>query len=53
MTDLFEPTKPETLSHFIGKHFIYTYDIGRQSEMYLKADCAPDKLPADYVNRRS
>ncbi len=36
MADLFESTKPETLTRFIGKHFIYTYDNGWQYEMYLK-----------------
>jgi phenolic acid decarboxylase len=36
MSDPFESTKPEQLSGFIGKHFIYTYDNGWQYEMYLK-----------------
>lgn len=36
MSDLFESTKPETLTAFIGQHFIYTYENGWQYEMYLK-----------------
>lgn len=38
MSNLFESTKPEQLSRFIGKHFIYTYDNGWQYEMYIKSD---------------
>jgi phenolic acid decarboxylase len=36
MSDPFESTKPEQLTGFIGKHFIYTYANGWQYEMYLK-----------------
>ena len=38
MTDdkLFQSTKPEELSTFVGKHFIYTYDNGWQYELYIK-----------------
>ncbi|CAI0774955.1 phenolic acid decarboxylase [Serratia entomophila] len=36
MADPFESTKPEQLSRFLGKHFIYTYENGWQYEMYLK-----------------
>ncbi|KTB78482.1 phenolic acid decarboxylase [Pseudomonas syringae] len=36
MADLFESTKPEQLTRFLGKHFIYTYENGWQYEMYLK-----------------
>ncbi|HXP96142.1 MAG TPA: phenolic acid decarboxylase [Telmatospirillum sp.] len=32
----YESTKPETLTRFIGKHFIYTYDNGWQYELYVK-----------------
>lgn len=32
----FESTHPEQLAHFLGRHFIYTYDNGWQYEMYLK-----------------
>lgn len=38
MPDLFESTKPEQLTQFVGKHFIYTYENGWQYEMYLKND---------------
>jgi phenolic acid decarboxylase len=38
MTDLFESTKAEELTRFIGQHFIYTYENGWQYEMYLKDD---------------
>jgi phenolic acid decarboxylase len=36
MTTDFSSTKPETLTGFIGKHFIYTYDNGWRYEMYVK-----------------
>ncbi|MDX5630222.1 MULTISPECIES: phenolic acid decarboxylase [unclassified Brenneria] len=36
MSDAFESTRPETLTRFIGKHLIYTYDNGWQYEMYIK-----------------
>lgn len=36
MPDLFESTRPEQLTKFLGKHFIYTYENGWQYEMYLK-----------------
>ena len=32
----FESTKPEELTAFIGKHFIYTYDNNWQYEIYIK-----------------
>ncbi|OSM97453.1 MULTISPECIES: phenolic acid decarboxylase [Lonsdalea] len=38
MPDPFESTKPEQLTQFIGKHFIYTYENGWQYEIYLKND---------------
>jgi phenolic acid decarboxylase len=38
MTDLFESTKPEELTRFVGQHFIYTYANGWQYEMYIKND---------------
>ena len=31
-------TKPETLTRFVGKHFIYTYDNGWHYETYIKND---------------
>ena len=34
----FESTKPEELTAFLGKHFIYTYDNGWQYELYIKND---------------
>ena len=36
MSNEFESTKPEELTEFIGKHFIYTYDNGWQYELYVK-----------------
>lgn len=36
MSDEFESTKPEELTAFVGKHFIYTYDNGWQYELYVK-----------------
>lgn len=36
MSDPFESTRPEELTDFIGKHFIYTYANGWQYEMYIK-----------------
>jgi phenolic acid decarboxylase len=36
MSDPFESTRPEQLTRFLGKHFIYTYENGWQYEMYLK-----------------
>lgn len=36
MTDLFASTQPETLTDFIGRHVIYTYDNGWQYEIYIK-----------------
>ncbi|MFD2174723.1 phenolic acid decarboxylase [Rhodobacter lacus] len=36
MSDLFESTKPEELTSFVGKHLIYTYDNGWQYELYVK-----------------
>jgi len=36
MSDPFESTKPEELTAFLGKHFIYTYENGWQYEMYIK-----------------
>jgi phenolic acid decarboxylase len=36
MSDPFESTKPEELTAFVGKHFIYTYENGWQYEMYIK-----------------
>lgn len=39
----YESTKPETLTRFIGKHFIYTYDNGWQYELYVK-----DAMTIDY-----
>lgn len=36
MSDLFESTKPEELTAFIGQHFIYTYANGWQYEFYIK-----------------
>lgn len=36
MSDPFESTRPEELTHFVGKHFIYTYDNGWQYELYIK-----------------
>ncbi|CAN7789520.1 phenolic acid decarboxylase [Caballeronia sp. LjRoot34] len=36
MTKPFESTRPEQLTHFLGKHFIYTYENGWQYEMYIK-----------------
>lgn len=38
MPDLFESTKPEELTAFVGQHFIYTYDNGWQYELYVKND---------------
>lgn len=38
MSDPFESTKPEELTAFVGKHFIYTYDNGWQYELYVKND---------------
>lgn len=35
-TESFESTKPEQLTAFIGKHFIYTYENGWQYELYVK-----------------
>ncbi|MES1931381.1 phenolic acid decarboxylase [Salinisphaera shabanensis T35B1] len=32
----FESTHPDTLTAFVGRHFIYTYDNGWQYEMYIK-----------------
>ena len=36
MSNEFESTKPEELTNFVGRHFIYTYDNGWQYEMYVK-----------------
>jgi len=36
LSDPFESTRPDQLTGFIGKHFIYTYENGWQYEMYLK-----------------
>ena len=36
MANLWESTKPEELTRFLGKHFIYTYENGWQYECYLK-----------------
>lgn len=36
MSDPFESTKPEELTAFVGRHFIYTYDNGWQYELYVK-----------------
>jgi phenolic acid decarboxylase len=36
MSDPFESPKPQELTDFIGKHFIYTYENGWQYEMYAK-----------------
>lgn len=36
MLENFESTKPEELTQFVGKHFIYTYDNGWQYEVYVK-----------------
>ncbi len=38
MSNEFESTKPEELTDFIGRHFIYTYDNGWQYELYVKND---------------
>ena len=38
MSNAFESTKPEELTEFIGRHFIYTYDNGWQYELYVKND---------------
>lgn len=38
MADEFESTKPEELTGFVGRHFIYTYDNGWQYELYVKND---------------
>ncbi|MDE1149455.1 MAG: phenolic acid decarboxylase [Azospirillaceae bacterium] len=38
MSDAFESTKPEELTGFVGKHFIYTYANGWQYELYVKND---------------
>ncbi|NMG09286.1 hypothetical protein DP117_21305 [Brasilonema sp. UFV-L1] len=35
MSENLESTKPEDLTQFVGKHFIYTYDNGWQYELYL------------------
>jgi phenolic acid decarboxylase len=32
----YESTKPNELTPFLGKHFIYTYDNGWQYELYIK-----------------
>jgi len=32
----FESTKPDELSAFVGKHFIYTYENGWRYELYIK-----------------
>lgn len=32
----FESTKPDELTEFLGKHFIYTYENGWQYELYIK-----------------
>ena len=32
----FESTKPDELTEFVGKHFIYTYENGWQYELYIK-----------------
>lgn len=32
----FESTKPDELTDFLGRHFIYTYDNGWQYELYIK-----------------
>lgn len=37
-TNSFESTRPEELTAFIGKHFIYTYANGWQYELYIKND---------------
>jgi hypothetical protein len=47
MTTDFSSTKPETLTGFIGKHFIYTYDNGWRYEMYVKNAKTNLKLWAD------
>jgi phenolic acid decarboxylase len=36
LTENYESTKPESLTHFVGKHLIYTYDNGWQYELYVK-----------------
>lgn len=36
MSDPFESTRPEELTGFIGRHFIYTYENGWQYEFYVK-----------------
>ncbi len=36
MSDPFESTRPNELTTFIGKHFIYTYENGWQYELYVK-----------------
>lgn len=36
MADPFESTKPEELTEFVGKHFIYTYANGWRYELYVK-----------------
>ena len=38
MTNAFDSTKPDEISSFVGKHFIYTYDNGWQYELYVKND---------------
>ncbi|MXV44437.1 phenolic acid decarboxylase [Saccharibacter sp. 17.LH.SD] len=38
MSNDFESTKPEELTDFVGRHFIYTYDNGWQYEIYVKND---------------
>lgn len=34
--ELFESTKPDELTEFLGKHFIYTYENGWRYELYIK-----------------
>lgn len=37
-SESYASTKPETLTHFVGKHFIYTYENGWHYETYIKND---------------
>ncbi|WDU61161.1 phenolic acid decarboxylase [Pseudomonas poae] len=38
MTNNIDSTRPEQLTHFVGKQVFYTYDVGWSYEMYIKND---------------
>jgi len=42
MSSLLTLTKADSLTRFVGKHFIYTYENGWQYEMYIKTDRSID-----------